>query len=185
MPTPPEGEVPYLGVLGGLELTGAHCGSFKGRLLLALLLTETPQPLSRELLASYLWPESPAGAARSALRQTLHQLRVALEGAEGPPLVLAERQTLRLCPDYPLDSDIGRFRAALEADGGSKDTALGEAVAAYGGPFLEGVHLEDRFRACPVSSPWSPRTKRGVGSWTGCWPGCPAAAIRPSSWKGG
>lgn len=46
MPTPPEGKAPYLKVLGGLELTSAHCGSFKGRLLLAMLLTETPQALS-------------------------------------------------------------------------------------------------------------------------------------------
>jgi TolB-like protein/DNA-binding SARP family transcriptional activator len=100
--------------------------------LLVLVVIDRHGRIGRERLMSLLWPESSIERARGSLKQAVHQLRRQL-GAED--LVLGTSE-LRLNPDR-IDSDAGAFLDAL----GAGDAEA--AVARYGGPFLDGVHLDD------------------------------------------
>jgi DNA-binding SARP family transcriptional activator/Tfp pilus assembly protein PilF len=98
--------------------------------LLVLLAVEHPRPLSREKLIAYLWPENDTEGGRRLLRQYLFLLR----GTLGKDALFSDGDELRLNPAR-LGCDLWAFREALERG----DPAA--AVAAYGGPFLEGVFL--------------------------------------------
>ncbi len=125
-----------LRLLGGLELEGPS-GPLSGRVvqrrqlaLLALLAASLGGGLSRDKLLGYLWPESNEERARHRLSDTLHVIRKALgEGA-----VLVSGELLRLNPEL-VWTDVCEMEAALE----NGEPAV--AVGAYGGPFLDGVHL--------------------------------------------
>lgn len=100
--------------------------------LLALLARAGRTGQSRDKLLALLWPESPAGAARHSLADALYRLRRIL-GEDG---IVAEGETIRLNPDVIL-CDVQTFEASLE------EGRLEEAVALYGGPFMDGFHLRD------------------------------------------
>ncbi|MGD2153294.1 MAG: BTAD domain-containing putative transcriptional regulator [Gemmatimonadales bacterium] len=87
--------------------------------------------VSRDKLAGYLWPESDDKRARHRLSVTLHVLRKEL----GEEAVLASGEMLRLNPEA-VWTDVRALEEALERD------QPGAAVEVYGGPFLDGVHLE-------------------------------------------
>jgi DNA-binding SARP family transcriptional activator len=78
-----------------------------------------------------LWPESDDARARRALRDTLHTLRHAL----GSEAVLSAGELLRLDPRV-VESDLHCFAQALSSD------RQADAVQSYGGPLLEGFHLD-------------------------------------------
>lgn len=99
----------------------------KGLAILAILAVEGSA--SRDRLMALLWPESDTARARGSLKQALHQLRQTL----GTGSVITGSPTLRLDP-AAMTTDVGQFQAAL----GQNDD---EAVAMYGGPLLDGVHL--------------------------------------------
>lgn len=127
-----------LRLLGGLALddpSGPVSGpaTQPARLaLLAVLAVPEARSVSRDKLAALLWPETSSQRARRNLSDTLYVLRREL----GEDLVRSPGDVLRLDPDR-VRTDVTAFRDALTRG------APEEAVRAYGGPFLDGVHLRD------------------------------------------
>ncbi len=74
-----------------------------------------PEEHSREQLAALLWGDFTDEQSRTSLRTSLVVLRKNL----GEELLLADRETIRLNPDYPLWMDTREFEqlAAIELDG--------------------------------------------------------------------
>jgi len=98
--------------------------------LLALLALGRSKGVSRDKLVAYLWPESGEERAHHALAQLLYGLRRDLGKAE----VAAGTTELRLNREV-ISVDLDDFEAALAG------RELERAVAAYGGPLLDGFHL--------------------------------------------
>lgn len=98
--------------------------------LLALLARSPERGLLREKLMGYLWPESDAERARNLLNVSLYVLRRAL----GEDALVSSADHLRLNPER-VRSDVVELEAALAAGEHER------AVAAYGGPFLDGFFL--------------------------------------------
>jgi serine/threonine-protein kinase len=123
-----------LETFGKLELSGGASGLShqKRRLaLLAILAASGERGISRDQLLGYLWPESSATNARHSLDQLLHAMRRTLGES-----IFSSTNPVRL--DFgEVSSDVSEFERAL-ADG-----ALGDAVALYRGPFLQGFYLDD------------------------------------------
>lgn len=107
---------------------GAPLPADRRGLLLALLAAEGAW-VDRERLATLFWPDADEGAAKAALRQLL----VRVKRLDLDPPVEATASALR----WPVASDLARFRSALAAGD------LEAAVAAYGGPLLEGLAVAD------------------------------------------
>lgn len=124
--------------LGSLALTddeGVLVGAAAQQsrlLLLALLAVSGPAGMSRDRLLALLWPESDTERARGSLKQALYALR---RDTREPELVAGTR-TLQLNTAV-VASDVDAFTSAL-AKG-----RLDDAVALYGGPFLDGVFFRD------------------------------------------
>lgn len=85
---------------------------------------------SRDRLMALLWPDADEARARNSLKQTVHLIRRRL----GSQDVILGVTDLRLNPSL-LESDVAAFMAAL------RDGEPRAAVAHYGGPFLDGVHV--------------------------------------------
>jgi TolB-like protein/Tfp pilus assembly protein PilF len=111
---------------------GGAAAQRKGIALLALLAAAGRRGLSRDKILARLWPETPADRATHRLTQLLYSLRRDLGSSD---LFLGSGE-LRLNPDI-LATDLAEFTAALEAGD------FARAVAAYGGPFLDGFYLSD------------------------------------------
>jgi len=129
----------HIRLLGGLEARPGSKSviSFptrKAEALLAVLARHPGERHGREGLATFLWPDSPDGSARTNLRQTLKQLRKAL-AAPGEPVLLAEADTLALETSW-VEVDVARFEQAH--DRGTR-AALNEAAGLYRGDFLAGI----------------------------------------------
>ena len=127
-----------LRVLGGFaveEASGAAVPPLpkrRAQAALAVLAVCGDLGCTRERLLALLWPESDEASARHGLRDVLHAIRRAL----GPAAVPSSGSHLRL------DSSIVR------SDAGSFTEALGsgrpvDAVGVYGGPLLDGFHVDD------------------------------------------
>jgi DNA-binding SARP family transcriptional activator len=104
----------------------------KGLWLLALLALRGGRSVERDWVAGTLWPDSNESNARRSLRQSLHDLRVAL-GHQAQRLGAEDRRSLRL--DLAGAAvDVLEFDAAI----GRGDLAsLEAAVRLYRGPLLE------------------------------------------------
>jgi TolB-like protein len=128
----------HLQTLGSPSVNGESgpCGGAaaqrKSLALLALLAAAGSRGLSRDKIVARLWPEAPAGKATHRLTQLLYSLRRDL-GAE--KLFLGSTE-LRLNSAI-VATDVAEFTGALEAGD------FARAVAAYGGPFLDGFFLSD------------------------------------------
>src|SRR3990172_6854132 len=124
-----------LGSLGGLVLRDEEGNLLpvqpRRLALLVLVAAAGPRGITRDRLLATLWPESPPETARRALNQALYVLRQQL--SEHLFLV---GDPIRLDPER-ISDDRTRFEAALERD----DAA--EAIRIYGGPFLDGVHIDE------------------------------------------
>jgi DNA-binding SARP family transcriptional activator/Tfp pilus assembly protein PilF len=127
-----------LRTLGGLYLESIDAPLPKSAaqrrrlILLALLAGVAPRGLTRDKLIGYLWPEQREERARHALDQLLYATRRDL----GRNAVVSESNGLRLNPDV-IKADVVEFEAALRAG----DVAA--AAGVYGGPFMDGVYLDD------------------------------------------
>ena len=128
----------HLNVLGAPVLRGPS-GPVTGRAayrrriaLLAILAVARRRPVGRERLIGLLWPEHPADAARHTLSESLYVLRKEL----GEGVFVAGGDDLSLAPEV-VATDVAAFEDALEAG------RLEDAVAAYGGPFLDGFYVAD------------------------------------------
>ena len=126
----------YLKTFGGLSVDtggapGAGAAQQRKRLaLLAVLAAAGHRGMSRDKVIAYLWPDSDAEHGRNLLKQACFALRRDLHA---PALFLGTLE-LRLNPEV-VTSDIQRFEDALARG----DPA--QAVAVYGGPFLDGFYL--------------------------------------------
>ncbi|HEY6110075.1 MAG TPA: BTAD domain-containing putative transcriptional regulator [Gemmatimonadales bacterium] len=126
-----------LRVLGGFALEGPSEGSTfpvpqpRAEAVLAVLAVCGDLGCTRERLMALLWPESDAARARRALRDTLHTIRHAL----GASAVLSAGELLRL-DTAVVGSDVQSFAQGLGSD------RRADAVRSYGGPLLEGFHLD-------------------------------------------
>jgi predicted ATPase/DNA-binding SARP family transcriptional activator len=128
----------------------------KAFILLAYLAV-TRRSQSREQLASLLWPDHEEGAARTLLRTTLSQLRHHLAAAGGVEmeaitLVHTKRDALGRevtgiahdgLPAVFMDVELLEVAVARTDEGADTEARLQEAIAAYRGPFLEGVAFDD------------------------------------------
>ena len=127
-----------LRVLGGLALDGPSGVGAPAPLkrradaALAVLAVCGDLGCTRERLLALLWPESDEASARHGLRDVLHAIRRAL----GPEAVPSRGSHLRL-DSAVVSSDARSFAEAL----GSGRPA--DAVAVYGGPLLDGFHVDD------------------------------------------
>ena len=126
-----------LRVLGGFALEGpAGAPAFpvtqrRAEAVLAVLAVCGDLGCSRERLMALLWPESDDARSRAALRSTLHTVRQAL----GADAVLSAGELLRL-DSRVVASDVQSFAQALGSD------RQADAVRSYGGPLLDGFHLD-------------------------------------------
>lgn len=127
----------YLRLLGGAALEderGALTGPVSHRhplALLALLAASPSRSMSRAKLVGMLWPEVPEATARNRLGTVLHRVR----GALGDAALVSAGKDIELDPDA-LPSDVAEFEASLRSDDYQR------AVRLYGGPFLDGFHLQ-------------------------------------------
>lgn len=124
-------------LLGGLVLEGPD-GPVEGRMaqrrrqaLLAVLAVPSPRLVSRDKLVSLMWPESSPDRARHHLSDALYNIRQEL----GEEVVASVGDDLRL-DGSTIVTDVGEFESAL-AEGD-----LDAAVSRYGGPFLDGIHID-------------------------------------------
>src|SRR5262245_43438846 len=138
--------------LGRLTLIGAtgeeDAALAKRRLKLAVLavLAFARRPLARDTLLEMFWGEQDEERARHSLSNALSSLRRAL----GPGSITARDADVALAPDLPLDVDALQFSEAAESGDAAK------AVEIYGGPFLEGVHVDES----PEFDQWAFRERR-------------------------
>ena len=143
-----------LKTLGGLSIESDrgplnHVPEQRRRMaLLALLMVPRYGSVSRDKIIGYLWPESDEGRARHALAQALHALRRDL-GCDALVIGTAE---LRLNPEV-ITSDAGEFETALDHDEPAR------AVALYGGPFLDGFHIN----SAPEFGRWTEAERTRLG----------------------
>ncbi len=106
----------------------------KSRAVVYYLAAHT-QPLTRERLLAFFWPDLDRRAAQQTLRTTVHSLRKAL----GPALRV-EDETLALAPDAEVD--VRLFQANLQPPI-SNLQSLTSTLALYRGDFLDGFSLPD------------------------------------------
>ena len=161
-----------LRTLGGLQvhIDGESVDDFGSRKTCALLVylaVESDRVHQRTHLAGLLWPDWPEQSARTYLRQSLAKLRDILgERAAASPCLSATRQTIQFNPasDYWLDT--AELTSCLSAATGPHRQAmtpdlaghLEDALAVYGGEFLEGFYLD----ACPEFGEWQLLTAEHV-----------------------
>jgi adenylate cyclase len=128
-----------------LRLQGApiEIRSQKALALLIYLAVEGG-PHRRDFLAGLLWPDYSQQAARTYLRQALHELAHTV----GHHHFEAGRETIGLAA-HSVQTDVGDFGALL-AKGSHAPDALRQAVALYTNDFLAGFSLPD----CPEFEQW-------------------------------
>lgn len=128
----------YLRTFGGLALSrvGAEVALAENRrkplALLALLAAVGERGITRDKLATYLWPEGESEKVRGVLKQTLYFLRQEL----AQPELITGESDLRLNPAL-IDVDLWRFELSCGAGNSAAAAEL------YHGPFLDGFHLGD------------------------------------------
>jgi DNA-binding SARP family transcriptional activator/tetratricopeptide (TPR) repeat protein len=125
-----------LGRLTLLDAAGDEDASLaKRRRKLALLavLAMARRPISRATLLEMFWGEQDEARARHSLSNALSSLRRAL----GQQSITTRDADVALATDAPLDIDA--LDVADAAEGGD----FARVVELYGGPFLEGTHVDD------------------------------------------
>jgi DNA-binding SARP family transcriptional activator/pimeloyl-ACP methyl ester carboxylesterase len=109
-------------------------------LALLIHLAETQGAVARDVMATLLWPESPAETARTRLRRMLHRIELAL----GEPVFETDRTNVRWSPAVELRVDSRLFENACDR------SAFEEACLGYRADFLAGFSLA----GCPEFDDW-------------------------------
>ncbi len=138
-------------LLGGFDarLDGDPISGFesqKVRALLAFLVLNREQGVSRERLASLLWGEKAEESARRNLRQAIHNLRATFARAGGDGLLTADHHFLRIATGLELWVDVERFEEAVRrgfAEAGPDPYQLTVAARLYNGDLLAGFFVKD------------------------------------------
>ncbi|MCB0187250.1 MAG: AAA family ATPase, partial [Caldilineaceae bacterium] len=133
--------------------------------LLVYLASEHQTAHSRDTLLSLLWPDEARANAQNNLRFTLSNLRTLTQkmvGDDGKqsPLVVANRHTVQLHPDWVINTDVNHFQQLLaetrkHGHSGRSHCAtcqptLAQAVALYEQEFMAGFGLDD----CAAFEEW-------------------------------
>ncbi|WP_033260751.1 AfsR/SARP family transcriptional regulator [Amycolatopsis vancoresmycina] len=151
-------------VLGAVEAAAdgdpVELGSRKQRLVLAVLLLETPHPVALDHLVDLLWPDDPPASARNTVQALISRLRAVFRAADGPELVTeGHGYVLRTDPETV---DAHRFtalvRRARAADDETAVALLDEALALWRGDALAGSASADvagRLLAGLTEARWS------------------------------
>lgn len=127
-----------LRVLGGFALEGApgeaapSLPQRRAMAVLTVLAVCGEAGCTRERLLALLWPESDEARSRHGLRDALYSVRQVL----GADAVRASGDLLRL-DSAVVASDVHTFTQALRAE------QRADAVKAYGGPLVDGFHVDD------------------------------------------
>jgi DNA-binding SARP family transcriptional activator/tetratricopeptide (TPR) repeat protein/TolB-like protein len=125
-----------LGRLALLDPDGAEDASLGRRprkLALLAYLALRGRPLTRDHLVELFWGGKDDDRARNSLSDALSHIRRAL----GRDAIVATVTEVRLAPPCPLTIDARELALAVER----QDWPA--AIALYGGPFLDGVHVDD------------------------------------------
>lgn len=126
----------HLRILGGAAVLGSDgaltgaAGRRRALALLALVASAGEEGISRDRVLALLWPELDSDRARNNLKQLVFSLRRAL----APDVIAATSGALRLDPNA-ITVDLWAYEKAI-AEG-----ALENAVARYGGAFLDGFSV--------------------------------------------
>ncbi|MEM7069966.1 MAG: BTAD domain-containing putative transcriptional regulator [Pseudomonadota bacterium] len=108
-------------------------------LVLAGLALSGRNGVSRNMLASWIWPDRGVAQARSSLRQALAAIRKALPDCFQQGSVAGTAEHLQLICDTP-DVDIFAFEQAAESHDLAKQL---HALMLYCGPLLDGINLTE------------------------------------------
>jgi DNA-binding SARP family transcriptional activator/TolB-like protein len=129
--------------------TGEEDGALAGRrsrLAVLAMLAMARRPITRDALVGMFWGEQDEARARHSLSNVLSSFRRVLGGD-----ALGTRENeIALAPDVPLDVDALEMADAVER----RDFA--KAIELYGGPFLDGVFVDDS----PGFEQWASRERR-------------------------
>lgn len=98
--------------------------------LLAYLVLH-PKPVTREHLASLLWPKAESSKARHSLRQLLTRIRKVF-----PDVLVTDKERIGVDPDR-IQVDVHQFEEDI------RERRLRSALALWQGPFLEGWSWPD------------------------------------------
>ena len=98
--------------------------------ILTVLATVGERGITRDKLLALLWSEGEPDRSRHALTQSLYHIRKALRVEQ----IFLSGGDLRINPDV-ITSDVDDFQRAL------REQRYEDAVAVYGGPFLDGFYL--------------------------------------------
>ncbi len=123
-----------LGRLTLLDPTGVEhrdLATRKRKLALLTLLATSNRAWSRDALVDLFWGEHTETRARHSLSDALSHLRRIL----GPDAIAQRRTEVALSDDLALAVDVREFQEAVRAQEWER------AVASFGGPFLDGLHL--------------------------------------------
>jgi TolB-like protein/DNA-binding SARP family transcriptional activator/Flp pilus assembly protein TadD len=126
-----------LRVLGGFALEGPDATALpplhrrRAEAVIAILAVSGELGCTRDRLVALLWPESDEAHSRHGLRDALATIRHTL----GPDAVPLSAERLRLDPAV-VPSDVRSFAEARAAG------RHAEAAGLYGGPLLDGLHLD-------------------------------------------
>lgn len=113
------------------------------RALLTYLAIEAERPLPREKLLGLFWPDWPEQAARNNLRSALSNLRKSIGDRDAiVPFLDVSRQEIHLNKSADAWVDAWEFERLLDSSS-SDAVCIEEALALYGGEFLEGFSLGD------------------------------------------
>jgi len=147
-------------LLGGFEVWAGErqvrgFESQRVRALLAYLAAQANRSISRELLATLLWPDHDEDSAKRNLRQAIYNLKGAFHAAGVPDGWLAtDVRSVALKTSRRIWIDSQFFEAALRdglaAGSATNPEKLASAVEACHGDFLEGFSLRD----CPAFDNW-------------------------------
>ena len=150
-------------VLGPLEASGpsgpVSLGRGKQRLLLAVLVLQAGETVSRNAIIDALWPEQPPPTATHTLESYASRLRAALRAAGAEPEVIESHPAgyrLRRAGNV-FDSDVftERARAARQAlehgDARAASDLAHDALAGWRGPALAGLEDEQGVRGAAAA----------------------------------
>lgn len=133
--------------------------------LLVYLASEHQTAHSRDTLLSLLWPDEERPNAQNNLRFTLSHLRslskkMAVNGSELPAILVADRHTVQIHPEWVMNADVNHFQQLLDSTRQHSHSsrsqcqacqqALAQAVTLYEQEFMAGFGLDD----CAAFEEW-------------------------------
>jgi len=133
-------------LLGSAGDEDASLAKRRRKLALLAVLAMARRPVARDTLVELFWGEQDEARARHSLSNALSSLRRAL----GQQSITTRDADVALAPDAPLDVD------ALEIGDAAEARDFARVVELYGGPFLDGVYVDDS----PSFDQWMTRERR-------------------------